>query len=142
VCGALSPWRTEIAGLTAKAQEELSAAKTAAQAKKNVVTLLAGAEESSEKARRGVAGAGVPKVSRGEQIAEHFVASLEQARDAYGHAKTTVSALPTTDSNAFYAAVSAAFGTLREEYAKSALDIENVGSEDLQRAFDAVPECR
>ena len=142
VCGALNPWRTEISDLTLKAQQELGTAKTAAQAKTNVVTLLSGAELSSEKARRGIAEAGVPKVDRGDEIAKHFVASLEKARDAYGHAKSTVTALPTTDAKAFYAAVRSAFDTLREEYAKSALDTEHVGSRDLQKAFDEVPECR
>jgi hypothetical protein len=142
VCNALSPWRTEISDLTAKAQEKLGAATTAGQAKANVVALLAGAEESSEKARRGVAGAGVPAVDGGDQIAKHFAASLEKARDAYGHAKTTVSALSTQDSKSFYANVKTAFATLNDEYAKSALDTEHVGSKDLQRAFDEVPECR
>jgi hypothetical protein len=141
VCGALNPWRTEISDLTLKAQHELGTAKTAKQAKTNVVTLLSGAEQSSEKARRGVADAGVPKVERGDEIAKHFVASLEKARDAYGHAKTTVTALPTADATAFYAAVRGAFDTLREEYARSALDTEHVGSKDLQKAFDEVPEC-
>src|SRR5262249_6313717 len=140
--GALNPWRTEISDLTLKAQQELGTAKTASQAKTNVVNLLTGAEQSSEKARRGVADAGVPKVDGGDDIAKHFVASLEKARDAYGHAKTTVTALPTSDAKAFYAAVSRAFDTLREEYARSALDTEHVGSKDLQKAFDEVPECR
>jgi hypothetical protein len=142
VCGALTPWRAEISDLTAKAQQQLSAAKTAAQTKVNVVALLSGAAESSEKARRGVAGAGVPDVKGGDQIAKHFAGSLEKARDAYGHAKDAVSALPTADAKAFYAAVRTSFDALGKEYEASALDTANVGSKDLQAAFNEVPECR
>ena len=142
VCTALTPWRSEIADLTAKAQQQLSVAKTAVQTKTNVVALLAGAEESSEKARRGVADAGVPDVSGGDKIAKHFAESLEKARDAYGHAKTAVSGLSTANDKAFYSNVKTTFDTLRDEYAKSALDTDNVGSKDLQKAFDEVPECR
>lgn len=142
VCTALTPWRAEIADLTAKAQQQLSVAKTAAQTKTNVVALLSGAEESSEKARKGVVDAGVPDVDGGAEIAKHFAASLEKARDAYGHAKTSVSGLSTANDKAFYANVKTTFDTLRDEYAKSALDTDNVGSKDLQKAFDEVPECR
>jgi ABC-type glycerol-3-phosphate transport system substrate-binding protein len=142
VCTALTPWRQEISDLTTQAQQQLSVAKTAEQTKTNVVALLTGAEQASEKARRGVVDAGVPDVSRGAEIAKHFAASLEKARDAYGHAKTSVSALPTSDEKVFYANVKTTFDTLRDEYAKSALDTENVGSNDLQKAFDEVPECR
>ena len=142
VCTALTPWRAEIADLTTRAQQQLSVTKTADQTKTNVVALLAGAEQSSEKARQGVVDAGVPDVSGGTDIAKHFAASLEKARDAYGHAKTTVSALATSNDKAFYASVKTTFDTLRDEYAKSALDTDNVGSKDLQKAFDEVPECR
>lgn len=142
VCTALAPWRTEIADLTTKAQQQLQTAKTAAQTKSNIVDLLSGAESASEKARLGVNGAGTPKVDDGDKIAEQFTASLSKARDAYGNAKRTVSALPTNDAKAFYSSVTAAFATLKEEYEKSAIDPAHVGQEDLQNAFDEVPECR
>jgi len=142
VCGALAPWRTQIADLTTKAQEQMRATKTAAQTKTNVVGLLSGAEEASETARRGVAGAGVPNVDKGADIAKRFTASLEKARDAYGHAKQTVSGLSTADADAFYKQVAAAFDTLGTEYEASAVDLSHVGSSDLQKAFDRAPECQ
>ncbi|MFG2038980.1 hypothetical protein [Dactylosporangium sp. NPDC048998] len=142
VCTALAPWRTEIADLTAKAQQQLQAAKTPAQIKTNIVDLLAGAESASEKARAGVDGAGVPRVTDGKKVAEQFTASLAKARDAYGNAKRTVSGLPTADAKTFYAAVGSAFATLKDEYERSAIDPAHVGPADLQQAFDEVPECR
>ncbi len=142
VCRALTPWRTEISSLTTKAQQQLSTAKTAEQTKTNVVALLAGAEQSSEKARQGVSTAGVPDVDHGAEIAKQFEVSLEKARDAYGHAKTAVADLPTKNAKTFYAGVKSSFDKLGDEYAKSALDTGNVGSKDLQQAFDEVPECK
>ncbi|GAA2604679.1 hypothetical protein GCM10010399_39600 [Dactylosporangium fulvum] len=142
VCTALAPWRTEIADLTTKAQQQLQTAKTAAQTKTNVVDLLAGAESASEKARVGVDGAGIPKVAGGDKIAAQFTASLSKARDAYGNAKRAVSALPTNDSKTFYSSVTSAFATLKEEYEQSAIDLAHVGQKDLQKAFGEVPECR
>jgi hypothetical protein len=141
VCGALAPWRTEISNLTTQAQQQVGSATTAGETKTRVIALLSGAETSSEKARKGVAGAGVPDVDDGAEIAKRFATSLEKARDAYGHAKTTVSGLPTGDAKTFYANVKTTFDTLGAEYAQSALDTDHVGSKDLQQAFDEVPEC-
>ncbi|MFI5905883.1 hypothetical protein [Dactylosporangium sp. NPDC051541] len=140
VCTALTPWRAEISDLTSKAQQQLGAATTPAQSKTNIVDLLAGAEASSERARAGVSGAGVPAVEDGPKVAEQFAASLTKARDAYGNAKRTVSGLPTDKS--FYPEVKKAFTTLNDEYGRSAIDPAHVGPEDLQKAFDEVPECR
>ncbi|MFB9182578.1 hypothetical protein ACFFX1_30945 [Dactylosporangium sucinum] len=142
VCAALAPWRAEINDLTTKAQQQLQAARTAAQTKTNIVDLLAGAETASEKARVGVDGAGIPDVKDGDKVAAQFTASLSKARDAYGNAKRTVSGLPTNDSKAFYASVTSAFATLKEEYEQSAINPSHVGPADLQKAFDEVPECR
>ncbi|WP_432833941.1 hypothetical protein [Dactylosporangium sp. CA-092794] len=142
VCTALTPWRAEIADLTAKAQQQLQAARTPAETKTNIVELLDGAESASEKARAGVDGAGVPDVEDGKKVAEQFTASLSKARDAYGNAKRTVSELPTADGKAFYAAVGKAFTTLKDDYERSAIDPAHTGPADLQRAFDEVPECR
>lgn len=142
VCSALSPWRAAIADLTDKANQQLQAAKTPTQTKTNIVELLTGAETASEKARAGVDGAGVPRVEDGKKVAEQFTTSLSKARDAYGNAKRTVSGLPTADAKAFYAAVGSAFGTLKEDYERSAIDPAHTGPADLQRAFDEVPECR
>jgi hypothetical protein len=142
VCGALTPWRAEISDLTTKAQQQLETAKTPEQTKSNIVDLLSGAESASEKARAGIDGAGVPDVTDGQKVAEQFLASLSKARDAYGNAKRAVSALPTADAKTFYSAVSGAFATLKDEYERSAIDPAHVGPQDLQKAFDEVPECR
>ncbi|GAA4243417.1 hypothetical protein [Dactylosporangium darangshiense] len=142
VCTALAPWRSEIADLTEKTQQQLQAAKTPAQSKTKIVELLTGAESASEKARAGVDGAGVPAVEDGKKIAEQFTASLSKARDAYGNAKRTVSGLPTDDAKGFYSSVHSAFDTLKAEYERSAIDPAHTGPADLQQAFDEVPECR
>ncbi|MEV6931663.1 hypothetical protein AB0M46_45215 [Dactylosporangium sp. NPDC051485] len=142
VCTALAPWRNDIAGLTAKAQQQLGAAKTPEATKANIVDLLSGAETASEKARSGVEAAGVPRVQDGKKVAEQFTASLTKARDAYGNAKRTVSDLPTADGKTFYGKVTAAFTTLKNEYERSAIDPAHVGPAELQQAFDEVPECR
>ncbi|MFF5230584.1 hypothetical protein [Dactylosporangium sp. NPDC000521] len=142
VCTALTPWRTEIADLTTKAQQQLQSATTAAQTKTNIVDLLAGAETASEKARAGISGAGVPAVSGGDKVAQQFTGSLAKARDAYGNAKRSVQGLPTADAKSFYTSVGSAFAVLKEEYEQSALDPQHVKQKDLQKAFNEVPECR
>jgi predicted lipid-binding transport protein (Tim44 family) len=142
VCTALRPWRAEIASLTARTQEQMTAATTPAQTKQNLVALLAGVQDASETAWAKVAAAGTPDVDNGARIAARFVASLRAARDAYAHARTAVEGLDTTDPAAFYAAVVAAFGRLSEEYAQSSLDTTDLGSAPLQRAFAEAPDCQ
>jgi hypothetical protein len=142
VCAALTPWRTEIGSLTQRAQSQMDAATTPGQAKENLTRLLAGAEAASETARSRVAGAGVPDVDGGDEVARSFVASLTGARDAYGRARAAVSALDTGDATAFYDGVTAAMAKLTEEYGRSALDTGKLRSAELQRAFDEAPECR
>ena len=141
VCGALSPWRTKLDTLTSQTQRQLTAQTTPSQAKQNLVGLLAGMEDASETARGKVAGAGTPAVDDGAKIAERFVRSLTGVRDAYGHARTTVAGLDARDGTKFYAAVRAAFGTLRSEYAATALDTDKFTSGSLRKAFNEVPEC-
>ncbi len=77
----------------------------------------------------------------GDRIAARFAASLKAVRDAYGHARTTVSGLSTADAGAFYKEVGTAFGQLQQEYAASALDTGKVSSAPLRKAFNEVPEC-
>jgi hypothetical protein len=141
VCEALAPWRAEIGGLTARTQQQMTAKTTPAQAKENLVRLFAGAEAASETARARVAHAGVPNATNGERVARGFVASLTAARDAYGRAKTAVAALDTAQAKAFYDGVSVVLVTLNQEYGRSALDMSNLDSPELRRAFDEVPEC-
>jgi hypothetical protein len=141
VCLALNPWRTQIADLTEQAQQQMGSAKTPEQTKANLVALLSGAEQSSEDARRKIVDAGVPPVPDGRKIADRFTTSLAKARDAYGQARKSVTALPTADPKRFYDGVLAAFTKLTDEYAASAIDTQDIGSTELQRAFDESAEC-
>lgn len=142
VCTALTPWRAEIHKLTSSTQQQMTAKTTPAQAKENLVRLLAGAEAASEEARRRVEAAGVPDVDRGEAVASGFVASLAAVRDAYGNAKRGIEALDASRGGPFYDGVETVLAKLNDEYDRSALDTGSLNSPELQRAFDEVPECR
>jgi hypothetical protein len=142
VCDALAPWRTEISALTSSAQQQMTAQTTPAQAKENLVRLMAGAEQASEDARRGVADAGVPDVPQGDAVSSGFLDSLTAVRDAYGRAKRSIEGLDTGRSGPFYDGVKAAVDTLNKEYDASALDTSKLDSPELKQAFDEVPECR
>lgn len=142
VCTALEPWRAEIGTLTSRTQQQMTAATTPAQAKENLTRLFGGAESASERARAGVAKAGVPDVDDGERVAESFVASLGAVRDAYGRARAGIEGLATSPSTEFYTKVSAVVDQLNDEYQQSSLDTSRLDSEELKQAFDEVPECR
>jgi hypothetical protein len=120
----------------------MTAKTTPAQARENLVRLMAGAEEASERARKAVQDAGVPDVDRGEAVAGGFLASLSAVRDAYGKARTTIEGLSTARAGAFYEGVKAAIDTLGREYDASALDTSSLDSPELKQAFDEVAECR
>lgn len=141
VCRALAPWRAEIGTMTNRAQQQMAAATTPAQAKENLVRLFGGAESASETARRQVDLAGVPDVDGGDAVARGFVGSLTAARDAYGRARQAVEKLDTGRSGEFYDRVSQVVARLTEEYERSALDTTSLDSPELKRAFDEVPEC-
>ena len=142
VCAALAPWRTEIGTLTTRTQQQMTAATTPAQAKENLMRLFGGAEAASEKARAGVEKAGVPDVDHGEEVAQGFIASLSDMRDAYGRAREGIGALATAPQKTFYDQVTGVVAQLNQDYEASSLDTSNLGSEELKRAFDEVPECR
>jgi hypothetical protein len=146
VCTALTPWRGEIDALMVRAQQRLDAAAKGsagvAQAKDGLVELLVGAESASEQARSRVQGAGTPDADNGRVVAAEFTDSLRRTRDAYGRAKNTVAALPTTDAKTFYDAVLAAFAELEKDYAAGSLDLSRVSSRELKKAFAEVPACR
>lgn len=142
VCTVLAPWRTEISTLATRAQEQMTAATTPAQAKENLTRLFGGAESASEKARAGVQEAGVPDVDEGRQVAESFTASLGAMRDAYGRAKTGIEALAINPSKDFYTRVGSVLDTLNVEYKQSELDTTRLDSVELKKAFDEAPECR
>jgi hypothetical protein len=141
VCSALSPWRAELDSLTTKAQEQANAAPNSAQAKDNLIRLFDGAQKSTEAARAKVVAAGVPAVDDGDQIATSFLTTLAAVRDAYGHAKDGVSGLRVDDPKTFSDGVASVLSTLNSEYAKSAVDLTNLDSVELKKAFDEVPEC-
>jgi hypothetical protein len=142
VCEALAPWRDEITSLNRRAQQQMTAETTPAQAKENLVRLVSGAESASETARAKVAEAGAPEVRDGAKVARSFVVSLTAVRDAYRRAKESLQGLDTGEAKAFYDGVSAVLETLNAEYARSALDTSSLDSPELKKAFDEVPECR
>ncbi|HEY0002878.1 MAG TPA: hypothetical protein VGB74_20660 [Actinoplanes sp.] len=142
VCTTLEPWRTEIGSLTSRAQQQMSALTTPGQAKENLTRLFAGAETASERARAGVAKAGVPDVEDGADIADGFLGSLAAMRDAYGKARTGIQALSTAPAETFYEQVTKVVQQLQADYDASSLDTSNLNSEELKAAFDEVPECR
>jgi hypothetical protein len=142
VCRTLAPWRTEIGSLTSRTQQQMTTKTTPSQAKENLMTLFGGARDASERARAGVAGAGVPDVSGGKQIAAGFLGSLAGLRDAYGRARDGVGALATTPADGFYDHVGQVVDRLTKDYQASSLDTSNLTSPELKQAFDEVPECR
>ncbi|WP_433299934.1 hypothetical protein ACQP2F_01630 [Actinoplanes sp. CA-030573] len=142
VCTTLSPWRTEIGSLTNRAQQQMEIATTPGQAKENLSRLFTGAKDASEKARAGVAKAGVPDVDNGQQIAAGFTGSLASMRDAYGRAASGIDGLATAPAKAFYEQVGKVVDQLNADYQKSSLDTSKLNSTELQEAFDELPECR
>lgn len=142
VCEALAPWRSEINNLTRATQQQMTAQTTPAQARENLVRLMAGAEQASENARRAVQEAGVPDVDHGDVVSREFIASLTAVRDAYGKARETIEALAIGQPGPFYDGVQAAVETLNTEYDASSLDTSRLDSVELKQAFDEVPECR
>jgi hypothetical protein len=142
VCTALAPWHTTVANLTEAAQQEIGKTGTPVQTKQTLTRLLGGAADASERARARIADAGVPNVDGGAVVATQFVTALTRARDAYGHARSSITGLDPGQAKPFYDAVADAFARLNDEYAASALDISSVGPSELRRSFDEVPECR
>ena len=142
VCTSLEPWRTEISSLTARTQEQMDTATTPGQAKENLMRLFAGAEDASERARAGVVKAGVPDVDNGQQIADGFTGSLAAVRDAYARAKSSIGALRTAPAESFYQQVTKVVEQLQSDYQASSLDTSKLNSQELEAAFEDLPECR
>jgi hypothetical protein len=142
VCTTLEPWRTEIGSLATRTQQQMESATTPGQAKENLMRLFGGAEDASERARAGVAKAGVPDVDNGQQIADSFAGSLAATRDAYARAKTGIEGLKTAPAETFYRQVTEVVDRLQTDYQASSLDTSNLNSVELKAAFDEVPECR
>jgi hypothetical protein len=142
VCTTLEPWRTEIGSLTSRTQQQMTARTTPSQAKENLMQLFGGAADASERARDGVAKAGVPDVTNGQQIAAGFTTSLAATRDAYDKARDGIKALPTAPAEDFYQKVTKVVDQLNKDYQQSSLDTSNLNSKELKAAFDEAPECR
>jgi hypothetical protein len=120
----------------------MSTATTPTQTRDNLLTLLTGGQDASETARAAVAGAGVPAVDGGAQVAQRFVDTLARARDAYAHARTDLQGLSTIDAAAFYDGVESVLSRLQTEYAASGIDTTNLDSPELRKAFDGAEQCR
>jgi hypothetical protein len=142
VCAALKPWSATIGELTQQTQRQLAGVTTAQQARTSLVGLLDSEARASEAARKKVVRAGVPDVDGGKKIAGQFAAALASARDAYATARDSIKQLSTTDATTFYDGVSTAIDTLKKQYDAGKLDTAKVKSEDLQQAFDEVPQCQ
>jgi hypothetical protein len=142
VCKTLAPWRAEISSLASRTQQQITTHTTPGQAKDNLMTLFGGAQDASERARAGVAKAGVPDVTDGKQIAASFVGSLAAMRDAYGRARTGIGALAIVPVEGFYTQVGKVVDKLNQDYQASSLDTSNLNSTALKEAFDEAPECR
>ncbi len=142
VCITLQPWRAEIGSLAQQTKQQMTAETTPGQAQDNLMRLFGGAADASERARAGVAKAGVPDVADGKQIADSFTGSLAATRDAYSRARVGVHALPIAPAKTFYAQVGKVVDQLNQDYQASGPDTTRLNSTELKAAFDDVPECR
>lgn len=142
VCTALKPWSATISAQTTRTQQQMASVTSAAQAKTTIVGLLDNEAKASEAARKKVVKAGIPDVKNGKNIAGQFVAALASARDAYATARDGIKQLSTTNATSFYDGVSTAIDTMNTQYDAGKLDTGKVKSEDLQHAFDEVPQCQ
>jgi hypothetical protein len=141
VCTTLTPWRAKIAELNLDAKQRLAAARTPEQTRTELVALFTGAETATESARSTIAAAGIPAVAGGDEVARRFVASLQQARDAYAHAVAAIQAIAATDP-AFYDRVADVLSTLTQEYDRSGVDTTALNSPDLTAAFAGLSQCQ
>lgn len=142
VCRALKPWSSTITKLTRQTQQQMSSVTTPDQAKVTLVNLLDQEATASGKARDRLLAAGVPDVDNGARIAHEFGNALANAQRSYATARDRISRLSTADSGTFYQGVTTAIDALNKQYKAGALDTSKVKSEQLQRAFDTVPECQ
>jgi hypothetical protein len=142
VCLAVKPWSASINAAVAGAQQKITSGSTPAQTKADLLTLYGGARDSSSRALTQVRAAGVPDADNGAQVAQQFTAALTTARNAFAHAATRTAALSTVDKNAFYAGVVAVGQQLTTENGQNSAGFTNVSSDQLQKAFDTVPECK
>ncbi len=142
VCDTLGPWRSGIAGLNARAQHELSVARTPDEAKQDLLRLLTDAASATETARAALIAAGAPDVPGGAEIAARFVSSLTAVRDSYRRAASAVRALATADAGSFYDRVTTVLDSLTREYDRGAVDTTSLDSPELRAAFDGLPQCR
>ena len=142
VCTALKPWTSTITTLTTQTQTQMKSVTTPDQAKVTLVDLLDQEASASAKARDRLLAAGTPDVPNGADIAGQFRSALASAEKSYATARDSIRKLSTDDSETFYDGVTTAIDTLNKQYKAGALDTSKVRSEQLQQAFDTVPECQ
>lgn len=142
VCQALGPWTEEIGSLTDDTQAQMGQAQTPKQAKEAIVSLLSGAEQASEDARKGVEIAGIPDVEDGEKIAKQFTDALTGAGNSYRKARKAVEKLSVKDAGDFYDGVVTVMDRLNTDYSQTGVDTDKLSSEELQEAFDESPDCQ
>lgn len=140
VCTALGPWRTGINDLTSQANQAMSEQSTPQQAQEELLTLLAGAADTSQTAHDAVAEAGVPDVDDGAALAGRFTESLAATRDAYQSAHDDLSALDPADEG-FYDDVAKVMDRLSSDYA-DVPQVAELTSAELADAFAQSPKCR
>ncbi len=139
VCTSLGPWAGQISDLTDQANDAMSPQSSPAAAQEEMVTLLSGAADATETARKGVADAGIPDVDSGEAIAERFSDSLTATRDAYRDARDGVESLdPKQDG--FYDDVSQIMTQLDKDY-QNVPQVASLNSDELRDAFAQLPDC-
>jgi hypothetical protein len=141
VCGALTPWRTEITQLNQRATIQMSSATTVAETRDHLIALFSGARAASETARAAVAAAGVPDVEGGQEVADGFQATLASTRDAYAMAEADLAALATSDEKVFYDGVAVVLTRLTDQYT-GGVDLSQLNSPELKQAFDGIAECQ
>ena len=140
VCEALGPWRAEIGTLTARTQQQMTAATTPAQAKENLVRLFGGAETASE-TRPAAGRAGRRARRRRRRRGRGRLRGLaERGARRVRQGPRPRSRRCDDRGRPFYDGV-AAVVTLNKEYGGSALDTTKLDSPELKQAFDEVPEC-
>ncbi|WP_163568139.1 hypothetical protein [Fodinicola feengrottensis] len=142
ICVAVKPWSTSINAAVSAAQQKITSGSSPTQTKADLLTLYGGARDASNRALGQVQAAGIPDADNGAQVAQQFTAALTTARNAFAHAATRTAALSTSNKNAFYAGVVAVGQQLTTENGQNSAGFSNVSSDQLQKAFDSVTECK
>lgn len=130
VCTALSAWLKDVQTKTGELSSDVSGVTDLAAGKAKLSSLVDGLVATTDDLVKGIDGAGVPKVDKGDQLAKDFVAAFTPLRDAFVGLKAQVDGLPTDDVSAF-ASAAAGIGTTASS------QIDSFGSKlgDLQKKY-------